>query len=215
MNPTRLLTLVVAAAVAVGAAGCLKYTRPVVAEPALPTQGERNFQALWLASQEVLREYRFTIDRMDRRAGLITTQPLTGQQFFEPWRKDAVNREALKDSSLKTLLRTAVVRIQPTGPGSDQYELTVEVTVAKPGTAPREVHSRGDAYDMFILPSEEEEDEENVATILGYEYQQPGAEEEPQAAEQPSYQDPKLAERIAEEILAAAARRVALGEFAR
>ena len=214
MNPTRLLTLVVAAAAAVGATGCLQHTRPVVAEAVPQTKGEQNFQALWLASQEVLREYRFTIDRMDRRAGLITTQPLTGRQFFEPWRKDAVNREALKDSSIKTLLRTAVVKIHPTGPGSDQYELTVEVTVAKPSATPQEIHSRGDAYDMFILPSEEE-DEERAPTVLGYEYQQPGEEEEPPAAEQPSYQDPELAKQIAEEILSAAARRVALGEFAR
>ncbi len=209
MNPTRLLGLVLIAAVAVGAPGCWEHTSPLVVQAAPQTAAERNFQALWLAAQEVLGEYRFAINRLDRRAGLITTEPLTGQQFFEPWRKDAANRAALADSSLKTLHRTVVVRIQPTGPGADQYELFVEVSVAKPGTAPMEIHSTGAAYGMFILP-EEEEDEEAQASILDYTFQRPGEEQEPNAA-QPTYEDAELAKQLADDILAAAARHRAMG----
>jgi hypothetical protein len=208
MNATRLLLALLAAALASGAAGCLKYTHPVVAEQAPQTVGERNFQALWLASQEVLRKYHFTINRQDRRAGLITTEPLTGQQFFEWWRKDAVTREALADSSLKTLHRSVTVRIQPIRPGADEYEPIVEVTVAKPPTVSVELHSTGAAYGMFILP-ESDEDEELGASILDYAYQPPG-EEEPSAASQPTYQDPDLARRLAAEIIAEATWRMTM-----
>lgn len=210
MNRTRLLGVVLAAAVAGGAAGCLQYTQPVVAEPALQTPAERNFQAMWLASQEVLRKYRFTINRLDRRAGLITTEPLTGQQFFEPWRRDAVTRDALADSSLKTLQRSVVVRIQPTRPGAEDYEPIVEVTVSKPSSPPMEIHSTGAAYGLFVLP-QEEDDEELGATILDYAFQQPGEQEEPNAAAQPTYQDPQLARRLTEEIIAEATWRLAMG----
>ncbi|MCJ7543721.1 MAG: hypothetical protein MUP47_04015 [Phycisphaerae bacterium] len=210
MNATRFLAVVLAAAVTGGAAGCLKYTQPVVAEPALQTTAERNFQAIWLASQEVLRKYRFTIDRMDRRAGLITTEPLTGQQFFEPWRKDAVTREALADSSLKTLHRSVVVQIQPTRPGGEEYEPIVQVTVSKPSSPPMEIHSTGAAYGMFILP-EEQDDEDIGATILDYTYQQLEQEEEPSVAGQPTYQDPELAKRITDEIMAEATWRMTMG----
>lgn len=208
MNTTRLLVIASVAAVAAGAVGCVKYTYPVVAEPSPPTAAERNFETMWLAAQDVLREYRFTIDRHDRREGLITTKPLTGMQAFEPWRDDAVDRTALADSTLKTLHRTVTVRIQPTAPGSADCEPIVEVMVSKPPPPKREFHSAGAAYGMFILPGEEDED----AYYAVPDYDQTGNSDDPNDLGQAIYQDPDLARRLAAEIIAKATLRRTRGE---
>lgn len=209
MNTTRLLVIASVAVAALGVAGCVKYTYPIVAQPSPPTAAERNFDALWLAAQDVLREYRFTIDRHDRRAGLITTKPLTGMQVFEPWREDAANRTDLADSSLKTLYRTVTVRIQPTAPGSADYEPVVEVAVSKPPPPKREFHSIGAAYGLFALPGSGDEEEERHGIL---DYEQPEDPNDPNAVGQPIYQDPALARRLTAEIMAKATLRRPMGD---
>ena len=43
---------------------------------------------VWEAAQDTLRRHFFRIDRLDRRAGIVTTVPVMSQHFFEVWRKD-------------------------------------------------------------------------------------------------------------------------------
>jgi len=69
--------------------------------PAVETETE----ALWTASQDVLREHRFRLDRVDRRAGVVTTQPVTSQQLFEFWRKDVATSYDLLEASMRTVRR--------------------------------------------------------------------------------------------------------------
>ncbi len=202
--------IVIAAVAAATAVGCMKYTKPVVSEPEM-TEAQKNFQVLWLATQDVLREYNFTIDRHDRRAGVITTKPLTGMQFFEPWRKDAVTREAMLDSSLKTLHRTVTVQIRPTDPQARQYEPVVEVTVSKPNPPPQAIHSTGAAYSMFVLPNGQEDELRHG--ILDYASQPLGEPNQRAKEEQFLAHDEALAKRLTEEITAVAAKRLARGKW--
>ncbi|UCG15555.1 MAG: hypothetical protein JSV19_09700 [Phycisphaerales bacterium] len=83
--------------------------------------------ALWETCQTVLRRNRFALDRVDRRAGVITTHPVTSQQFLEFWRHDVDTAYDLLHASLHTARRRATVALQPAE--DDPFELTVSVTV--------------------------------------------------------------------------------------
>jgi len=106
------------------AVGCTNYTEPVVEGRNL-TPAEKQFNAVWDASLDVLGESYFPIDRRDRREGIIQTEPIVGKSFFEFWRKDGATPAATAESSLHTIYRIATVRIRPVGDGG--YEPRVEV----------------------------------------------------------------------------------------
>lgn len=74
--------------------------------PAAATVQDADFERIWNACQESARHFGFVLDRLDRRAGLITTQPLISKQFFEVWRPDVVTADDLERSSLATYRRT-------------------------------------------------------------------------------------------------------------
>ena len=128
---------------AMGVGGCARYTTPV-APPAERTEADRNFEALWDASRQVLRKYYFTIDREDRRAGVITTYPMTGKHFFEFWRRDSVTAGQAGESSIQQIYHTATVRIRRTGDST--YDPLVEIVLWRPPTAGDNVISAGEAY---------------------------------------------------------------------
>lgn len=65
---------------------------------------------LWNAAREVLRDHRFTLDRVDRRRGVITTMPETSQGVGEFWRSDVATREDLWESTLNAMRRTVTIR---------------------------------------------------------------------------------------------------------
>lgn len=116
------------------AVGC-NYTTPT-GPPTEMTAAQKDYEAIWQASRSVLHDYYFTLDRQDRRAGIITTLPLVGKQFFEFWRKDAVTNTDLLEDTVQTMYRTATVTITELPDRSGAYQVTVQVAVArsdKPG----------------------------------------------------------------------------------
>lgn len=133
------------------------------------SMAERNFNAVWDASVEVLRSYRFTLDRMDKRAGVITTLPLTSAQWFELWRHDAVTPTDVAESSLHTIYRQVTVTIRrrdgaTTAPAAGsaaapEYVANVEIQVARSDRPNPPVTSTADAYEMFLRPMRRTEKE--------------------------------------------------------
>lgn len=109
---TRLPQLAICCLALLATSGCVNYTQPVV-DLTPETPEARNFQAVWLAAQETLRDYRFEIQRTDRRAGLIVTEPMVSMYPTEFWRKDIRSSEKLLESSLHKMYRAAVVEIVP------------------------------------------------------------------------------------------------------
>jgi hypothetical protein len=147
----RTLTgLLMLALVAGLSAGCANYTQPAGQQPQ-QTLAQQNFETMWSGSLEVLRKYNFNVDRQDRRAGLITTHPMIGQQWFEFWRKDAVTRRDVAEGSLQEIYRIATIRIQPCSDGSSQYAANVEVMTERSDRTDREIDSVTQVYRMFIL----------------------------------------------------------------
>ncbi len=129
-------------------AGCQpKYTQPLL-EPAPQTPEQQSFQRLWQASRHVLISYHFRLDRQDPRAGVITTWPMTGKQFFELWRKDAAGAIDTSESTLQTIYRAVRVTIRQSTDGQG-YKPVVEVLVSRSDKPTNSISSTSEAYDMF------------------------------------------------------------------
>jgi len=130
-------------------AGCrVDYTTPTAPARAV-SPAEKNFDAVWQASRQTLRKYHFRLDRQDRRAGVLTTEPLTGMHFFEFWRKDAARPADYSESTLQTIYRTATVTIRPTAPKASTYAAKVDVVLRRSSKAAVHVTSTSEAYGLF------------------------------------------------------------------
>ena len=202
------------------AAGCGNYTQPHVA-PEPQTQAQRNFDAVWQGSVEVLRRYRFRLDRQDRRAGIITTHPMLARHWFEFWRPDAANAFDFAEGTLQTVMRRAVVRVAP-GKAKGTYQPIVVVEVMRPDRKGFEIVAAGEAYDKF-LDSYDGDDalyarhkrRQRLKKEIRHKLFAEGQAAADEAAEE-SYYEPRppetlgkqktLAEQIAAEIRAAAAK---------
>ena len=202
-----LLTAWIAALCLASIGGCATYAHPASPQRHL-TGPERNFEAVWQASISVLRKYNFTVDRTDRRAGIITTQPLVSQQWFEFWRKDAVTAYDWVEGSLQGVLRTVTVRIIPVEDPASKvttYQAKVEVAVTRPSSEELSITTTSEAYDMFIMPGEEQRTHRK---LLGA---RPAAGEGPEREARPGASvggQAGLADRIARDIVKAAAQRL-------
>ena len=212
-------------------AGCANNFSQPVAPEAPRTVAQRNFDAVWNASLSVLRDYRFTVAVEDRREGTISTGPLVGQQWFEFWRKDAVTPTSAIEGSVQTIYKTATVTIRPEPNDPDRFVASVKVALARSDKPTRSVTDTSEAYGLFTLTGSgnrwlsnfgrtaEEEAEE---TVTGRDRRRAGAAAERlrQISETPTTQkaadwrvpigtDETLARRLASEIAAAAARKMA------
>jgi len=60
---------------------------------------------IWESAQDALRHHRFRLDRVDRRAGIITTIPETSQSLVEFWRHDVDTWPDLWEATLNPIRR--------------------------------------------------------------------------------------------------------------
>ncbi len=79
-------------------------------------------------SEDVLREFNFTIAKEDVNSGLIRTRPQTGGQFFEFWRKDNADARDVLESSIQDIRRTVQVNIRE---ADDKLSVSCEVKVQR------------------------------------------------------------------------------------
>ncbi len=116
---------------------------PQLAEPAywyaLPAPHQTRadgFDELWDAADSVSRDLLFKIDRQDRRAGVLTTDPLISAQWFEPWRRDVQSIDTLADSSVATIRRTIRYEFQKQ---ADAYVVVPKVLIERQAITERRV----------------------------------------------------------------------------
>lgn len=161
--PFLLITILIS-----GAIGCLGPRRDdyrsscplVLAQPS----GEA---AVWDAIQETIRRHRFKLDRVDRRAGVITTMPMISQQLFEVWRHDVDTWPDLWESTLNPIRRW--VEVQLVGGQTDgRRELRVVVHKERLSSPDRQFNSTGAAYQYFgeRLPSVTERDSMTDPSVI-------------------------------------------------
>lgn len=89
--------------------GCQQPVRP--SEPTLGDLApEQTPDDIWDRTLAVLKEHEFVPDSQDRANGRITTMPTTSKQWYEPWRKDVVDKYDVIMASLHTIRRSANVQ---------------------------------------------------------------------------------------------------------
>jgi len=88
-------------------------------------------------AEDVLERMDFVIDKADAEHGYILTQPLTGAQAFEFWRKDNVGRFNTSEANLQTIRRTVEINVaNRDGRVCADCVVTVErMSLAESGTA--------------------------------------------------------------------------------
>jgi hypothetical protein len=114
-----------------------------LSQPATSSVDAADFERLWRSCEESARHFGFVPDRLDRRAGLITTQPLVSKQFFEFWRNDVATADDLSDSSLATYRRTLrfnIRKLDGTGPSAERgYHAEPSVLIERQTIAERPI----------------------------------------------------------------------------
>ena len=163
---TLLLVSVAVGACAL-AAGCApQYTQPTT-QPQHLSAAEKDFDAVWEATRQTLQKYYFALDREDRRAGIITTAPMTGKHWMEFWRHDAVRPADEAESTLQTIYRTAQVTIRPTKPGATTYEAQVDVLLRRSDRPSPQVTSASEALRLFSEKHEKKNSPEPLLAMSG------------------------------------------------
>ncbi len=107
-----------------------------------------SFDSLWRSACNELRRHRFTLDRTDTRAGVITTKPVGSQHFFEFWRRDTATARDFWEATLCPIRRTAQVAIQPAA-AADAYLVDVTVRKQRLSTPERQFNSSAAAFHFF------------------------------------------------------------------
>jgi len=125
-------------------AGCAKQQQYKAATEPLCVTGLGK-PAVMKASEDVLAEMHFTIEKADADSGLIRTGPLSGAQFFELWRSDNVGAFNSAESNLHTIRRTVELNITPQ---DKKLCLGCNVKVERLSLPEREVSS-SHTYKMF------------------------------------------------------------------
>ncbi len=110
-------------------------------------QDENEFDDLWETILRVLRRVSLQPDRQDRREGVITTLPITTQQWFEFWRHDAMGPYQFLESSMHTIQRQATIRIHRGE--ANRYRVSVRIDVFRFSTPERQVTTPSGAYGMY------------------------------------------------------------------
>ena len=115
-------------------AGCAPQWSPA---PVRPPAVAGDYDALFAAAGRAARDLHFDIARQDYRGGVVTTEPMVGAQPFElAFRQELRTPEAVAQSAVATVRRTARFEIVETGEG---YEARPEVTVERLAVAERRI----------------------------------------------------------------------------
>lgn len=106
-------------------------------QPAVATVTASDFEKLVHSTEAILRDYCFVIDRVDYRLGLVTTDPLVGAQFYEPWRRDNQTAEDVLRSSLGT--RRRIVRVKVVRNEDGSFTATPKVILERQASAEKRI----------------------------------------------------------------------------
>jgi hypothetical protein len=139
------------------------YDQPGVASVETP-----DFDTLWKACKLAARDDGFILDRPGYRDGVMTTQPLTSKQFFEPWLNDVADGHSLVQSSLATMRRTVRFEMTKIGEGpAATWQCVPKVLVERFQEIERRITNAIEYTQAFVLTKQQasmQEDRERDPT---------------------------------------------------
>ncbi len=131
-----------------GCSGQTYYSDPQQSQ-AMTFPNTNTLQAMRMA-ERILGQMHFTIRQMDGSTGKLATNPLSGAQFFEFWRKDAVNSRSLTESSLHTLRRSVTLEFTEQDAST---MVTCHVLTERLNVPNREIAGHSSAYGILTESS--------------------------------------------------------------
>jgi hypothetical protein len=135
-----LLLLVTAAATGCVTAPAVRMPNPMPLASTDPVTVEN-------VAGRILTDMRFTLVRPSSRPGVLVTEPLTGDTWFEFWRDDTVGNDQRIESSLHTVRRVVTVTVTLQGGGSEVAVRVVKSRASAPGLAPENITYSLDLFD--------------------------------------------------------------------
>lgn len=112
------------------AVGC---SREVVDVENPYTLASAEYNAIFLATKDALRQHGFKLDRVDYRFGTITTKPLTSPTMLEPWHGGNTTAEQAAESTVNNQRRYVTVTLEGYyKPGKGSQTITIRPGDDKP-----------------------------------------------------------------------------------
>ena len=108
---------------------------------------QASFDHVWTVCLASLQDRGLSVDRQDRRFGLIVSEPVVGKQFFEFWRNDAVSSDDTLTSSLHTVRRIVSIHVVSQGPM--QFEVRVEAQAQRVSIPADQLDNTAEAFEMI------------------------------------------------------------------
>ncbi len=102
---------------------------------------------LFLAATDELRDSRFRLDRVDQRAGVITTYPEGSQHFFECWRHDVDTTHDFWEATINPIRRWTKISIKRNAQSVSNIE--IEVRKERFSAPDRQFSASGASYNYF------------------------------------------------------------------
>jgi hypothetical protein len=138
-------------------------------QPGVAHVSSRNFDALWDACRNAMRDDGFILDRRDYREGLLTSQPLVSKMAYEFWRGDVASAHELAQSSLAMLRRTVHFTITRKPDGS--FDAVPRVLVERNSLIGQRITSVDQYQNAFaIQPQDVARETEKSGTDIPAEY---------------------------------------------
>lgn len=106
--------------------------------PASVTVAAADYDRLWKACEEVVAQRQFTPERTDYRNGILSTRPLLGAQFWEPWRRDVTDGFSFLESNVATVRRRVQFELGPAADGNG-FQARPKVVVERQASRERRV----------------------------------------------------------------------------
>jgi hypothetical protein len=123
-----------------------------LAQPTVASVSSRDYERLWKACGQTLRNDQFEIQQEDYREGILTTWPMVSMQFFEFWRSDAGTFDDVMLDSLQTIRRS--VRFELAREADGSYVARPKVLIEQSSHPERRLSSVSQFTGAFIVAAE-------------------------------------------------------------
>lgn len=116
------------------------------------------------ASQEVLRDIGFSIDKFDVEKGFVKTRPLSGGQFFELWRPNNAGGYNFAEANVHSIRRTVFLNVYSDGPQlmakCDAQTQRLSLPLRQIGSVSQAagLYTQGSRYQEGLQPQSEKDD---------------------------------------------------------